>query len=150
MSLEFLWMTTQETSVWPQCASRGAALPVVAACGKPIMAFNWDFNCVWWSKSIDYKTGGIWVHTCVFCVSICVAHQILFLSCSVNGFSWNQSSAAVPNHIRHDLHDISIILPTGRDGNWWVELNKDTHTLTSVPTQRCIWHGAVLQRVPSK
>lgn len=38
---------------------RGAALPAVAASGKPIMAFNWDFNCVWWSKSIDYKTGGI-------------------------------------------------------------------------------------------
>lgn len=76
---EFLWMTTQETSVCPQCTGRGAALPVVAASGKPIMAFNWDFNCVWWSKSIDYKTGGIWVHTCIFCVSICVAHQILFL-----------------------------------------------------------------------
>lgn len=56
---EFLWMTTQETSVCPQCTARGAALPVVAASGKPIMAFNWDFNCVWWSKSIDYKTGGI-------------------------------------------------------------------------------------------
>lgn len=56
---EFLWMTTQETSVWPQCTGRGAALPVVAASGKPIMAFNWDFNCVRWSKSIDYKTGGI-------------------------------------------------------------------------------------------
>lgn len=56
---EFLWMTAQETSVRPQCRSRGAALPAVAASGKPIMAFNWDFNCVWCSKSIDYKTGGI-------------------------------------------------------------------------------------------
>lgn len=36
-----------------------AAKPVVAASGKAIMAFNWDFNCVWWKKSIDYKTGGI-------------------------------------------------------------------------------------------
>lgn len=36
-------------------AARGPALPVVAASGKPIMAFNWDFNCVRWSKSIEYK-----------------------------------------------------------------------------------------------
>lgn len=114
---EFLWMTTQETSVCPQCTGRGAAFPVVAASGKPIMAFNWDFNCVWWSKSIDYKTGGIWVHTCVFCVSICVAHQILLLSWPVNGFSWNQST--MWNHRRHDLHDISISL---EDDSWLLKL----------------------------
>lgn len=52
-------MTTQETSVCPQYTGRGAALLVVAASGKPIMAFNWDLNCVWWSKSIDNQTGGI-------------------------------------------------------------------------------------------
>lgn len=56
---EFLWMTTQETSARPQSAGRGAALPAVAARGKPIMDFNWSFNCVRWSKSIDFKTGGI-------------------------------------------------------------------------------------------
>lgn len=43
---EFLWMTAQETSVWPQCSDHGAALSVDAPSGKTIMALNWEFNCV--------------------------------------------------------------------------------------------------------
>lgn len=46
----------------PTMYGLGATLPVVAASRKAIMAFNWD----WWSKRIDYKTGGIWVHACSF------------------------------------------------------------------------------------
>lgn len=42
---EFLWTTTRETCV-PTMYGLGAALPVVVASRKAIMAFNWDFFCV--------------------------------------------------------------------------------------------------------
>lgn len=144
---EFLWMTTQETSACPQCTGRGAALPVVAASGKPIMAFNWDFNCVWWSKSIDYKTGGIWVHACLFCVSIRVAYQILFLSWPVNGSSWNQTAS---NHIRHAIHDMSIIWSTGEDGNSVSQAHWGrAHTGICADTKMLLVWG-ILQKLPFK
>lgn len=60
------------------------------------MAFNWKFFvCVRWSKRIDYKTGGIWVHACFYRVSRCLAHQILFLSQPVNGI---KASRIVADH----------------------------------------------------
>lgn len=46
----------------PTMYGLGAALPVVVASRKAIMAFNWDFCvcvCVWWSNRTEYKTGGI-------------------------------------------------------------------------------------------
>lgn len=108
------WMTTQETSAHPQCTSHRAALPVVAASGKPIMAFNWDFNCVRWSKSTDYKTGGIWVHTCILCVSIRIAHQKSSYYLGLWAASGRIRAAnTVSNQILHDPYDKSIVFAYG-------------------------------------
>lgn len=67
-------MTTQETSMRPQCTG---CVSVVAASGKTIMAFNWRLNCVCGgakalaTKCVVFEC----TDTCIFCVKGVVKTQ---------------------------------------------------------------------------
>lgn len=102
------------------------------------MAFNWDFNCVRWSKSIEYKTRRY--------LSACARPLCEYARCpsaSPSSFSFQSRgrTTRVQSRMCHAMHDICILKAyrEGRAESRPVKLDKGTNTLPFVQTQRCSW-----------
>lgn len=115
------------------------------------MAFNWDFNCVRWSKSIEYKARR-YLSACAR--PLCEyarrpSPSPLPLLGLASGFSCRSQSRStrVESRMCHAMHGICIL----KAGIRSVKLDKGANTLSFVQTQRCSWCvRRSIQKLPAK